>query len=79
MPKHKSNESKIKNWYVAQITVFKIGSSHESLIKNFFQKIEEWNKEILVIPFLNLKHVIESGVSVMLNFVYYVFKGKQLK
>ena len=33
-----------------------------------------------VISFLNLKHTIESGgVSVMLNLVLYVFKGKQLK
>ena len=33
-----------------------------------------------VISFLNLKHTIESGgVSVMLNLVFYVFKGKQLK
>ena len=33
-----------------------------------------------VISFLNLKHVIESGgVLVMLNLIFYVFKGKQLK
>ena len=52
---------------------------------------EEWSKEIhcskkillfktQVISFLNLKHIIESiGVSVMLNLVFYVFKGKQLQ
>ena len=33
-----------------------------------------------VISFLNLKCIIESGgVSVMLNLVFYVVKGKQLK
>ena len=47
--------------------------------KEFFSKNWRVKQEILVTSFLNLKHIIESGVSVMLNFVYYVFKGKQLK
>ena len=52
---------------------------------------EDWNKEIhrwkrispfktQVISFLNLKHIIETGgMSLILNLIFYVFKGKQLK
>ena len=59
--------------------------------RNFFTKLkEEWNKEIhqskffslfktQVIFFLNSKHTVESGgMWIMLNLVFYVFKGKQL-
>ena len=61
--------------------------------KEFFSQNwkDEWNKEIhhskkfspfktQVISFLNWKHTTASrGVSIMLNLVFYAFKGKQLK
>ena len=60
------------------LRVWKVGKKSETKNSPFKKKKSLFKTQ--VISFLNLRHNIESGgVSVMLNLVFYVFKGNQLK